>query len=249
MEREYRTIDLDDLGDTWGPRPADRMVQSVHANGVITPVIVAETTDKDGVVQLTLVDGNRRVAASRAAGLTSIPAVVMRGLSAAELAHVTVIANAMRATNPVTEWWAFDELLTAGSDENDLATISGLSTSTVGNRLLMRELDKSIFEGAARGEIPPTIAMAVARLPKEAQDELAATYDTAGTLRKRDVDAASARYGVGNADPETVRRDLDKLAARAMTGGMTLETWREAGEDAWASAARDDDDSDTPVEA
>lgn len=243
MEREFREIALGDLGETWGPKPAERLVQNIRDNGIIVPVVIAEVPDADGQITLQLIDGNRRVAAARLAGLTSVPAQVISGFGPAELAQITVLANSMRATNPVTEWWALDELVQSGSRPNDLARITGLAPSTLKNRMTLADLDGRIFEGLARGDVPPVIAMAAARLPREAQDRLGEQFVETGVLRKREVEAAAALAG-GHVpedndadDPaDALTEELRKLAARAIASGMSESEWRTLAVEAFATA-------------
>jgi ParB family chromosome partitioning protein len=233
VEREFREITLADLGQTWGPKPAERLVENIRDNGIIVPVVVAEVADEDGEITYQLIDGNRRVAAARLAGLTTVPAQVISGFSPVELAQVTVLANAMRATNPVTEWWALDELVQAGSRPDDLARITGLSKSTLQNRMALADLDPRIFEGLARGEVPPVVAMAASRLPREIQDRLGEIFADRGFLRKREVDAAAAMVdgaALQEADETDTADDLAgelrALATRAIASGMTDAEWQ-----------------------
>lgn len=248
MEREFREIALAELGETWGPKPAERLVQNIRDNGIIVPVVVAEIPDEDGQITFQLIDGNRRVAATRLAGLSSVPAQVIRGFSAAELAQITLLANSMRATNPVTEWWALDELVQSGSRPDDLARMTGLSKSTLQNRMSLADLDVRIFEGLARGDVPPTVAMAASRLPRELQDQLGEAFSEKGILRKRDVDmaaAAAARTGPGEADETDPGQDLvggmRTLGARAIAAGMTQGEWLAMAKEAFEAAQVDTD--------
>ncbi len=243
MEREFREIALDDLGETWGPRPAERLVENIRDNGIIVPVVVAEVPDRDGEITYQLIDGNRRVASARLAGLATVPAQVISGFSQAELAQITLLANSMRATNPVTEWWALDELVQAGSRPADLSRITGLSRSTLQNRMTLADLDARIFQGLAHGEVPPTVAMAAARLPREIQDQLGEQFANTGMLRKRDVDAAAAvaaggeTESPGEAGPEDAfALELRALAARAIDSGMTETDWRSLTAEAFTAA-------------
>jgi len=248
MEREFREIALAELGETWGPKPAERLVQNIRDNGIVVPVVVAEVPDEDGQITFQLIDGNRRVAAARLAGLSTVPAQVIRRFSPAELAQITLLANSMRATNPVTEWWALDELVQAGSRPDDLARMTGLSKSTLQNRMTLADLDVRLFEGLARGEVPPTVAMAASRLPSELQDQLGETFSERGTLRKRDVDMASAiaaRSGPDDAGETGKDQDpteeLQVLAARAVAAGMTQGEWLAMAKEAFEAAQAEGD--------
>ena len=250
MEREIRQVPVGELGETWGPKPSERLVENIRANGIVVPLVVAEVTDADGAISYRLVDGNRRLAAARLAELETVPALIVRGHSDPELAQMTVLANSMRATNPVTEWWALDDLVRAGSPERSLAGITGMSKSTLANRLILADLEPRIFEGLARGEVPPMIALSASRLPREVQEQLGAEFERTGTLRKRQVDEAHAYVngadgGEGAAqdagDPaDALAASLGELASRAVALGWSREEWVRQASDAWASAASDE---------
>ncbi|MBA2248017.1 MAG: ParB/RepB/Spo0J family partition protein [Chloroflexia bacterium] len=250
MEREIRQVPVGELGETWGPKPSERLVENIRANGIVVPLVVAEVTDADGAISYRLVDGNRRLASARLAELETVPALIVRGHSDPELAQMTVLANSMRATNPVTEWWALDDLVRSGSPERSLAGITGMSKSTLANRLTLADLEPRIFEGLARGDVAPTIALSASRLPREIQEQLAGEFERTGTLRKRQVDEAHAfvnreEGSSGEAaaldDPaDGLLASLNELAARAVALGWSREEWVQQASDAWASAASDE---------
>jgi len=251
MEREIRQVPVAELGETWGPKPSERLVENIQANGIVVPLVVAEVTDANGAISYRLVDGNRRLAAARLAELGTIPALIVRGYSDPQLAQMTVLANSMRATNPVTEWWALDDLVRSGSPERSLAGITGMSKSTLTNRLALVDLEPRIFEGLARGEVPPTVALSASRLPREIQDQLAAEFERTGVLRKRQVDEAHAYVNrtEGNQGDSQVSDDpadllataLTELASQAVTFGWTRDEWLRIASDAWLTAASDEE--------
>ncbi len=247
MEREIRQVPVGELGETWGPKPSERLVENIRANGIIVPLVVAEVTDADGAISYRLVDGNRRLASARLAELETVPALIVRGHSDPELAQMTVLANSMRATNPVTEWWALDDLVRAGSPERSLAGITGMSKSTLTNRLALADLEPRIFEGLARGEVPPTIALSASRMPREVQEQLGAEFERTGTLRKRQVDEAHAfvnreegslgESAVADDPVDALAAALTELAARAAALGWSHEEWVRHASDAWTAAS------------
>ena len=36
MKREFREIALEELGETWGPKPAERLVENDRDNGIVS---------------------------------------------------------------------------------------------------------------------------------------------------------------------------------------------------------------------
>ncbi|HEU0164640.1 MAG TPA: ParB N-terminal domain-containing protein, partial [Thermomicrobiales bacterium] len=79
MESTYQIeeIPIEDLGQTWGPRPTERMVEHVKRHGVLVPILVTRTPDEDGVLALRVIDGNRRINAASDAGLATVPAIIL----------------------------------------------------------------------------------------------------------------------------------------------------------------------------
>ena len=252
MEREIRQLPVAELGETWGPKPSERLVENIRANGIVVPLVVAEIADADGAISYRLIDGNRRLASARLAELETVPALIVRGYSNPQLAQMTVLANSMRATNPVTEWWALDDLVRAGSPERSLTGITGMSKSTLTNRLALADLEPRIFEGVARGEVPPTVALSASRLPREIQDQLGGEFERTGTLRKRQVDEAHAYVNQAEGDrgesqvlddpADVLTAALTELAVQAVTFGWTRDEWLQHAFDAWITAASDEDD-------
>ena len=81
MEGSLENVALADLPDSIGAPPSARLIESVERQGIIQPVLLAEHTTDTGEIQLLVIDGNRRVAASRIANRTYVPAFVLTGLT------------------------------------------------------------------------------------------------------------------------------------------------------------------------
>jgi ParB-like chromosome segregation protein Spo0J len=206
-------VRVDQIDETVGPRPAARLVENVRRNGVVVPVILAERVDDDGELHLVIVDGNRRIAAAREAGIAEVPARIVQDASEPEIANLTLVTNTFRSSNYVTEFWAMNELQRAGVDRKRLAEVTGMSASTLATREHLANLDRTLFLGLTDGRIPPTVALAAARLDREAQDRLAAVFQRTGRLAKSDVDALKP------ADPPADLPDID-TSGRVLPGDL-----------------------------
>lgn len=249
MEIIDREVELSEIDETVGPRPAERLVESVRRNGVIVPVILAERVDDDGELHLVIVDGNRRVAAARAAKLDAVPGRVLQQVSDPEMANLTLVTNNFRTSNYVTEFWAMNELQRSGVNRQKLAEFTGMTPSTITTRELLAELDRRIFIGLSEGKIGPSIALAVARLDPEIQRELGDHFARKGRLTKAEVDAVSPSRNdapaalpevdaEGRVLPDDLQYALVAIARQAAGRGIDEETWAEAAARAFREAQR-----------
>ncbi|MGC4106286.1 MAG: ParB/RepB/Spo0J family partition protein [Thermomicrobiales bacterium] len=226
----FEDVPLEQVGKTWGPRPTDRMVEHVRHHGVLVPVLLAEVPDDDGVLTLRLVDGNRRVSAAREAGLQTIPAIIVPAADAAVIAELTLAINTLRTTNPVTEWWAIDDLHQAGVRDTTIAERTGMTPATLKSRARYGQLDPRIFSGLVYGRIAPTVVEKAARLPIEAQDRLGEAFQDRGTLQTWEVEQEAKQYrqpraGSAPQSPEDLAFQLDALAAASQTLGIDRDAW------------------------
>lgn len=194
MDRDVQIehVAISVLGKTWGPRPTARMVDHVKRHGVLVPVLAACVPDDNGVLTYRLIDGNRRVRAAQEARLSTVPAIVFQDLADKDIAELTIAANTLRTSNPVTEWWAIADLFTAGYDERDLRHRTGITITAIKSRVRLGELDPRVFAGLVYGKIAPSVAEKVSRLPVSEQDRLGELYDTKGRLLSHQVEAEAA---------------------------------------------------------
>ena len=252
MEVIDRQVSLDAIDATVGPRPSERLVESVKRNGVIVPVILAERVSEDGELFHIIVDGNRRVAAAREAGVDTVPARIVQQASEPEIANLTLQTNNFRTSNYVTEFWALSELQRSGIDRRKLASFTGMTNSTLATREHLANLDRRLFIGVSEGRIPPTVALAAAKLDRDVQEQLAETFSRNGRLTKQDVDALTPGKNdpgelpevdtEGRVLPGDLQVALVALARQARQRGIDPETWAEAAERAFREVERDSRD-------
>ncbi len=125
------------------------LAESIKRHGVLQPITV---TKRNG--QYLLVAGHRRLAASKLAGLTEIPATE-RDLDDIERAEVMVAENVHRKElNPGEEARAFKRLMDAYElSQQALANRLGLSQKTVSNKLRFLELPPEVQRQVVDGTI------------------------------------------------------------------------------------------------
>lgn len=244
-----RDVLVAEIEHTVGPRPSERLVESVRRHGVVVPVILREIVSEEGELAYGIVDGNRRVASAREAEVDTVPARVIAEATEADAAQVTLLTNSFRAGNYVTELWALRALERSGVDRRELPAITGMSSSTIQTRETLSRLDRRLFIGLAEGRITPTVALAAAKLGVAVQHALADEFIRTGRLTKAMVDAAARREGADEASQEpedgaTLPPDLHAALAALVKGaverGIDEETWLDAARSAYRDAASDE---------
>ena len=140
------------------------LAESIRVHGVIQPLTVRETSD--GYYQI--IAGERRWRASRLAGLTEIPALVIEAddKTAKELA---LIENLQRQDlNSVEEALGYQSLMDDfGLTQEEAAERVGKSRSAVANALRLLTLDEKVLEMIRVGSITAGPARAILMLKSE----------------------------------------------------------------------------------
>lgn len=207
MEGTLQQINLSEVGDTVGAAPSSSLIGSVRSHGVIQPIVIAELPDENGELRLKLIDGNRRVKAARANGLASIPAILFTNADPDSVASLTLVLNGFRTANYLTEFWAIKQLEKLGFHQKDIQTISGQSRSKVNDRASLSGLNREIFVALRNGEIVQSHAISIAKLPKDAQEALAAILRKTGRIQLTDI----SRYKPARQSEKETTSVLDSL--------------------------------------
>lgn len=141
------------------------LAESIAAHGVLQPILVTETLDG-----YRLVAGERRVRASRLAGLERIPAVV-RQLADHDQLELALVENLQRADlNCLEEARAFRQLIDDfGYTQERLASRMARARSTIANSLRLLDLDPDVQAAIAGGLITEGHGRALAGLAVEGQ--------------------------------------------------------------------------------
>ena len=147
------------------------LAESIRIHGVIQPLTVRQLDS--GYYQI--VAGERRWRASRMAGLTEIPAVVIEAddKKAMELA---LIENLQRQDlNPVEEALGYQSLMSDyGLTQEETSGRVGKSRSAVANALRLLNLSPSVLEKVRSGELSAGHARAVLSVKSEKKQQEAA---------------------------------------------------------------------------
>ena len=142
----------------------EALAESIRIHGVIQPLTVRELNS--GYYQI--IAGERRWRASRMAGLTEIPAVIMEA-DDKKVLELALIENLQRQDlNPVEEALGYQNLIQDhGMTQEEAASRVGKSRSAVANALRLLNLPQNILEQLRSGALTPGHARAVLSLKSE----------------------------------------------------------------------------------
>ncbi len=127
----------------------DDLTNSIKAKGVLQPVIIRRTEDR----QIFLVAGERRFRAAKMAGLEKIPALLTKG----DPLEISIVENLQRENlNPVEEAEALGKMIEHhGYTQEKLAFAIGKAKSTISETISINRLPESIKEEVRRAEQYP----------------------------------------------------------------------------------------------
>jgi ParB family chromosome partitioning protein len=120
---------------TFDPERLNELAQSIARSGVLQPVVVT----RNGA-RYTLLVGERRWRASRAAGLQSIPAVIA-DVDPEERLELAIIENVQRHDlNPIELAHAYRALADRGATQDEIGQRVGKDRSSIANLLRLLDL-------------------------------------------------------------------------------------------------------------
>ncbi|MBV8750340.1 MAG: ParB/RepB/Spo0J family partition protein, partial [Candidatus Eremiobacteraeota bacterium] len=151
---------------TFEPGALDELRASIAAFGVLVPVIVRERGDG-----YELIAGERRLRASQAAGLDTIPAIV-RHSDDRESLEVAIIENLQRENlDPLEEAMGFAHLMEAHAfTQEQVAERVGKSRPAIANALRLLSLSDAIKQYVRDGKLSAGHARAILMHPVERRE-------------------------------------------------------------------------------
>jgi len=195
------------------------LISSIRAHGVMQPITV--TPKSDGRYEL--IAGERRLRASKIAGMGTIPSIV-RTANEQQKLELALIENVQRQDlNPLEEARAYLQLQHEfGLTQEEVSMRAGKSRSQVANTIRLLQLPREIQDGLEQGKISASNARTILSLPTD--DERVALYHVMlegnFTVRQTEARVPHARSKRSNAiDPnllsleETLRNALGAKVA------------------------------------
>jgi len=140
--REFSADELNELAD------------SIRQQGIIQPLVVCPANGAGVVTPYVLIAGERRLRASRLAGLSTVPCVV-RQATAREMLELALIENLQRADlNPVERAVAYRDYMDRFNlTQQEAAERLGLSRVTIANTIRMLDLSDDVQQLLLKGKL------------------------------------------------------------------------------------------------
>ena len=147
----------------------DNLAVSIREHGVIQPLIVSPGKNETYI----LIAGERRLQASRKAGLKTVP-VVIRYATDQQLLELALIENVQRADlNAIEEAEAYQHMAKEFKMSHEtIASRVGKNRSTVANTIRLLDASAAVKQALVDGRISEGHARAMLSLSAKAQEEL-----------------------------------------------------------------------------
>jgi ParB family chromosome partitioning protein len=138
------------------------LAASIKAKGVVQPIIVRKV---DG--EFELIAGERRLRATKMAGLQRIPAFIAQVEDGSEALELALIENLQREDlNPMEQADGFQRLAkTYGLTQEQISERVGMSRAAVANVLRLLNLPRDVQTSLSNGDISAGHARAILSLP------------------------------------------------------------------------------------
>ena len=194
------------------PEAVAELAESIREHGVIQPLIVTRPADRTGA-PYQLIAGERRLLASRQAGLTKVP-VIVKEASPQALLELALVENLQRQDlGPLEEAFAFKRL---GEEfaltQEQIATRVGRSRSAVANSMRLLSLSDEIQASLAKGDITAGHARALLGIDDPDERRRAWRRIVEGNLTVRDAEALARQGAMARTPPAPKRRSADLAA-------------------------------------
>ncbi|QMS96357.1 ParB/RepB/Spo0J family partition protein [Streptococcus equinus] len=175
MTETLNLINIDDISpNPYQPRlefkqeELEELSRSIKANGLIQPIIVR----KSAIFGYELIAGERRLKASKMAGLSEIPAII-KEISNKKSMQLAIVENLQRSDlNPIEEAKAYQQLLDRNQmTHEELAQFMGKSRPYITNCLRLLNLPSAISKAVERGQLSQGHARVLLTLKNEKEQE------------------------------------------------------------------------------
>jgi len=208
-----------------------KLADTIRANGCVDEdVVLAKYIDGEFDNSFTIINGDRRIRASKMAGLTHVPAKILVRVSRKELLERACRSDFCKVPlNIVEKAFAIRSMMTVnGWNQAEVARCIGKHPVTVSNALKIFNLTEDLQAMALSGKIPPDVALQLSRWEESAQTILlsACTKEIAERGRPFSqqelllfVRKEAERLGLERKKGKKVRKNLSHsiLLARSVT--------------------------------
>ncbi len=167
----------------------EELTSSIKEHGVLQPLVVMPA---DAQGKHVLIAGERRLRASKLAGLKKVPAIV-REASEHDKMALAIVENVQRADlNPLEEAQAYQRLMSEFNlTQEEVSKRLGKSRSTVANILRLLDLPADIQTAVSEGKLSLGHAKVLASLDSSEEQKKYAQEALSNKLSVRDLEQAT----------------------------------------------------------
>ena len=167
----------------------DELTESIKKQGVLSPILVREF----GLNEYEVIAGERRLRASKMAGLETIPCLVDQKKDQDALISALVENLQREDLNPVEEAMGLDRLKREfGLTQDEVASSTGKARSTIANSLRILTLPKTVLEMLSQGTIEKGHAKLLASMSQD-DAEIAAKKIIKEKLSVKDLSSLASK--------------------------------------------------------
>ncbi len=213
----------------WKDEDLKELADSIKANGVIQPIVVRPFQGR-----YQLIAGERRLRATKLAGISSIPALV-RQVADDEMFEWSLVENIHRRDlNPIERAKAYQRFLNAFSlTQVEAAERLGEDRSVIANYLRLLDLHEDLRQMLVDGNLTMGHAKAILGLPTDELRRKLANRAIAGRLTVREVERLVRQYTAAQQTPTAKPApklphiaDLENRLRRQLGTRVAIETRR-----------------------
>ena len=225
------------------------LTDSIARNGLIQPIVVKD--NHNGFYSI--IAGERRWRAAKAAGLTEVPVSIM-DVDEPKAAELALIENIQREDlNPIEEAMAYSALTERYSlTQEEVSRRVGKSRSTVTNSLRLLDLPKEVLDLVASGELSAGHGRSLLAVKNEKLIPIAARTVIAKGLSVRSTEQLAKRLNKQEkAEPvkQSAQVDYTKELERKMTAKLGRKVKVSAKNKTLSLAFTDSDDLNNLITA
>ena len=189
----------------------ETLAESIGTHGVLQPIIVRENAMLKGTYEI--IAGERRWRASKMAGLSEIPVVILDG-DDLKAAQVSIIENIQRENlNPVEEALAYRTLMDKFDlTQDQVAAQVGKSRSNVANMMRLLDLPDTVLDMLRENLLATGHARALLGLEREEDMVLLAERIVQTEMTVREVERAVKAMNDDANAPDNVAEEVAETA-------------------------------------
>lgn len=195
---------------TFNEDSLQELASSIREFGILQPLIVRKVGDR-----LELIAGERRLRASKLAGLTAVP-VIIRHITDKEMAELAMIENLQREDlHFLEEAEGYQQLISQfGLTQDEMAKRVGKNQSTIANKLRLLKLESDVLGSLREYNLTERHARALLKL-----EDVKLQRDTLQLIKEKGLNVRETEMAIEEMvetisrekSPEKPRRNVIKL--------------------------------------